>query len=206
MRCWGPCSRNSPLDVSSRLTRPAWVLLAALAAGCATPHGARAPATDLLSAYTLDARFGLRDRDSSYSGRLNWRHNVQGDAVLVQDPFGGGVAELDARASGARMRLADGQVAEASDASELMQRLTGVALPVRDLARWLTARGIDGSGAAPERDGLGRVARQVRQGWQIDYRNDDDVADALPSRIVAANGQGIELRLAIEAWTVGVEP
>jgi outer membrane lipoprotein LolB len=182
---------------------PAWLLFAALLAGCATPHGVRAPANERLVAYTFDARFGLRDRDSSYSGRLNWRHDAGGDAVMVQDPFGGGVAELDAKAAGARMRLADGQVAEASDAGELMYRLTGVALPVRNLARWLTARGVDADGPPPERDGQGRVARQVRQGWQIDYRYDDDASDALPSRIVAANGQGIELRLAIEAWTVG---
>jgi outer membrane lipoprotein LolB len=172
-------------------------------AACASPHGARAPAHDLLSAYVLDARFGLRDGDSSYSGRLNWRHDPEGDSVLLQDPFGGGVAELDAGPRGARMRLSDGQTAEADDARELMHRVTGVALPVRDLARWLTARGTDGAAATAERDARGRVVRQVRQGWAIEYSYDDAAADALPARIFAANGQGIELRLAIEAWATG---
>ena len=186
-------------------SRPALMLSAALVAACATPHGARAPAEDALHAYTIDARFGLRDRDSSYSGRLNWRHDKLGDAVLVQDPFGGGVAELDARAGNARMRLADGKVAEAADGRELMQRLTGVALPIRDLARWMTARG-PVNGAATERDSRGRIVRLDGEGWRIDYRYDDDAADALPSRIVAANGLGIELRLAIESWTIGSGP
>jgi outer membrane lipoprotein LolB len=182
--------------------RPALILVAALLGACAAPHGARAPAGDALLAYTIDARFGLRDRDSAYSGRLNWRHDVRGDAVLVQDPFGGGVAQLDATAGHARMRLSDGQVAEASDGRELMHRLTGVALPVRDLARWLTARET-GDGEATERDARGRIVRRDAEGWRIEYRYDDDAADALPSRIVASNGLGIELRLAIESWTTG---
>lgn len=188
------------------MARPAWraALGAAailLLAACATPHGARAPASVALVAYALEARFGLRDSDNSYSGRLSWRHDRDGDAVLVQDPFGGGVAELDAGPDGARMRLADGQVATAADARELMHQLTGVALPVRELAQWLTARGsVDGDA---ERDALGRVVRQTRQGWRLDYRYDDAAGDALPSRIVAANGRGIELRLAIEVWTTG---
>lgn len=179
----------------------AWCGVALLVA-CATPPLARVPVSDALTTYVLDARFGLRDRDSSYSGRLNWRHDPAGDSILVQDPFGSGVAELEAGLQRARMRLADGQVAESADGRELMHRLTGVALPVRELARWLTARGpIDD--AAAERDGQGRVVRRTAEGWRIDYRYEDDSADALPSRIVAANGGGIELRLAIDAWTIG---
>lgn len=178
------------------------ILAAAFLASCAAPQGLRVAPGDPLSAYTMDARFGLRDRDSSYSGRLNWRHDERGDAVLVQDPFGGGVAELDAGPGRARMRLADGQVAEAADGRELMHRLTGVALPVRDLARWMTARG-PLNGTAIDRDDRGRIVRLEGDGWRIDYRYDDDAPDALPSRIVAANGLGIELRLAIESWATG---
>ena len=179
-----------------------------LLAGCATPHGARAPVNGAINAYSLDARFALKDeRDhiehggakQSFSGKLHWRHDSAGDRVLIQDPFGHGVAELDARMQGAVMRLADGRVAEAHDPSALMHDLTGIALPIRDLSRWLTGRNFPFQ-SDDRRDDAGRLSHIARQGWIIHYRYDDDATDALPARVTAENGQGVELRLVIEQW------
>jgi outer membrane lipoprotein LolB len=176
-----------------------------LLAGCGTLVPTRLAVDRSIEAYSLDGRFGLRDRGQSYQGRLQWQHGPGGDRVFVQDPFGGGVAELTENAQGARMVRASGEIDEAADAPQLMYALTGVALPVRSVARWLTGRALPATGV--ERDAVGRPRRFAADGWKIEYEYESAAAgdaDLLPSRIMAVDGTGIELRLAIESWTLDV--
>lgn len=176
-------------------------LLLTLAA-CATAPATHLGADQPIDRYALDGRFGLRENGASYQGRVTWQHSPGGDRVFVQDPFGSGVAELFDQPDGARMRLANGELSEAADGPTLMRRLTGVALPVRSVARWLTGRALPAGGVT--RDLFGRPSRFSAEGWQVSYEYEGDEADLLPSRVFAANGQGIELRVAIDAWTLGV--
>ena len=181
-----------------------WVLSALLVAGCGSVPPTRLAVSEGLDRYALDARFGLRDlreKGQNFSGRMQWFHSSVGDRVLLQDPFGGGVAELTDYGRGARMVQANGEVSEAADAPQLMATLTGVALPLRNVARWLSGRALPPSGV--ERDALGRPAKFDAEGWHIRYEYDGDAlgdADLLPARVFAAHRQGIELRLAIENW------
>ena len=174
-------------------------LLALLSACAATPsvrHGAARP----LDHYALEGRFGLRDQDASYQGRVHWQHSPQGDRVFIQDPFGGGIAELLDGRDGAQMRLASGELTVAPDAPSLMQALTGVALPLRSVARWLTGRALPVDGVA--RDAFGRPSQLTTEGWLVRYEYEGDEVEVLPSRVFAENGQGIQLRVAIDTWTL----
>ena len=190
--------------------RRAYTVLAGFAAlvlsACGSVPPTRLAVEDGLDRYALDARFALRDgreKGQNFSGRLHWQHSVSGDRVFVQDPFGGGVAELTDSGSGARMVLSSGEISEAVDAPQLMEALTGVALPVRKVARWLTGRALPLQGVA--RDALGRPSSFESEGWKISYDYESSEAadaDMLPARVFAAHGQGIELRLAIETWNL----
>lgn len=181
-----------------------WVLVASLLlAACGSLPATRVALDRSIETYALAGRFGLRDNGQSYQGRLQWQHDAGGDRVFVQDPFGGGVAELTDSAYGARMKLANGEVRVAGDAPQLMLALTGVALPVRSVARWLTGRALPAQGV--ERDAVGRPLRFAAEGWKIEYEYESAEhgdGDLLPSRVLAANETGIELRLAIESWTL----
>lgn len=186
-----------------RLAR-GWGLVASLLlAACGSLPATRVGLDQSIEAYVLAGRFGLRDNGRSYQGRLQWQHDAGGDRVFVQDPFGGGVAELTDGAHGARMTLANGEISAAADAPQLMLALTGVALPVRSVARWLTGRALPTQGV--ERDAIGRPLRFAAEGWKIQYEYasaEHGDADLMPSRVLAANETGIELRLAIESWTL----
>ena len=174
--------------------------LLALLSACAAAPSVRHDAARSLDRYVLEGRFGLRDHGASYQGRVQWQHSPQGDRVFIQDPFGGGIAELQDGADGAQMRLASGEVTLAADAPSLMQTLTGVALPVRSVARWLTGRSLPAEGVA--RDALGRPSQLSTEGWQVRYEYEGDEVAVLPSRVFAENGQGIQLRVAIDTWTL----
>ena len=184
--------------------------------GCAAPAVQRHAQDKLLERYILEARFGLRDgreAGTAFQGRVQWQHSVDGDRVMVRDPLGGGVAELTAHPAGARLVMANGDVNEASDAPGLMQALTGVPLPVRSIARWLTGRNLSEPGregaARVLRDALGRPVSFESEGWKIEYGYEGDApsdADLLPSRVFARNDSGIELRMAIEEWQLDRVP
>lgn len=178
-----------------------------LMAACSSVPGKRAASSQPLEHFALEGRFGLRDRGQAYSGRVHWRHSRDGEQVLVQDPFGGGVAELTDTAAGARMVLASGERSEAADSAQLMQALTGIALPVRSVARWLTGRSLNA--LEPARDALGRPTEFAAEGWTIRYEYEGSApedADLLPSRVFANNARGVDLRLAIDNWTLEPPP
>ena len=186
---------------ASRIVLAAVLVGVFLTAGCGSLP-ARMAFDRSVEQYALSGRFGLRDKGQAYQGRLQWQQTPVETRVLVQDPFGGGVAELSDGVSGARLRLANGEVTEAADARQLMLSLTGVALPVSSVGRWLTGRALPTSGV--ERDALGRAVRFFADGWQVEYEYESAGpadADLLPLRVSAADRRGIELRLAIESWT-----
>lgn len=186
------------------MLRPLLFVGGLLLAGCATSPAivAGLPERSAIKDFAVEARFALRRErphaaPESASGRLSWRHSGGNDRILVADPFGQGIAEVDRWTEGARLRTRDGQLREAGDAAALLAQGTGYLLPIADLPAWLLGR--PGPGGRLEKDAGGRPLRLSEAGWQIDYAY-DDAADALPARLTLRRGDELELRLRIEEW------
>ena len=177
-----------------------------LLAGCASaplaPQGGAMPARDALDAFAIEGRFTLRQQQTSYSGRLSWRHAAgaaysgEGDEVLLASPFGQGIAQITAGAAGAQLTTSDGTVYTANDSEQLTRDVLGYPLPLAQLADWLRARGR----GEFSRDAAGRPLRLLDADWRIDYEYDSDDAQALPARLFAQRADGVELRLRIDEW------
>ena len=178
-------------------------LVAALLAGCASAPPTPLPARDDVGEFAIDARFALRATvpgrpAESSGGRLEWEHRTGHDRILVANPLGVGIAEIDAGPGGARLKLADGRIHEGADPDLLLVEATGQRLPVRRLPDWLLGRG---SGEArPSRDALGRPLALSEAGWEIAYSYIDTAAGALPATVTLVRPGEIELRLRIEEW------
>ncbi len=178
-----------------------------LLAGCASPplasHGEAIPARDALDAFAIEGRFTLRQQQTSYSGRLSWRHAAdatpsgESDEVLLASPFGHGIAQITAGAVGAQLSTRDGKVYTANDSEQLTRDVLGYPLPLAQLADWLRARGH----GEFSRDAAGRPLRLLDADWRIDYEYDSDDAQALPARLFAQRADGVELRLRIDEWS-----
>ncbi|MBS1191061.1 MAG: Outer rane lipoprotein LolB [Rhodocyclaceae bacterium] len=174
-------------------------------AGCATvtPPSTGLPARGELRDFGLEARFALRlerpyEAPQSASGRLSWDHGHDGDHILVANPLGQGIAEIDRSAAGARLRTSDGRVRHAADAGELLQEATGYPLPLGELPAWLLGRPT--ASGQLRTDALGRPQSLIDAGWHIDYHYDSEAADALPSRLTLRRDSSLEVRLRIEEW------
>lgn len=176
-------------------------------AGCASvaPPLSGLPHRDQLRDFSLEARFALRLENphepvESASGRLSWQHVGGKDQILVSNPLGQGIAEIEVDQDGARLRAGDGRVKEAADPAALLQESTGYPLPLGELPAWLLGR--PGSGGQVQTDGTGRPRRLAEAGWRIEYDYDDPGAGALPSRLTLHRDNNIQLRLRIEEWRI----
>lgn len=181
----------------------ALLLTASLLAGCVSAPLAPMPGRQSVRDFSLDGRFALRatrpDQPAqSAGGRLAWTHKNQTDRILLANPLGYGLAEIETGPQISRLRLADGKTSQSTDPDSLIEEVTGQRLPVARLPAWLLGR--SGGRAQIEHDPLGRPLRLLEDGWQIDYMYDNDAPDALPDRLNLSNGNGLELRLRIEEW------
>jgi outer membrane lipoprotein LolB len=181
----------------------AFALAGLVVAGCALAPAQPPPQRAQLTEFALDARFALRvtapDRPpETSSGRLAWEHRRSGDRILVANPLGIGIAEIDSGPDGALLRTADGGTRQSSDPDALLEEVSGQRLPVRRLPQWLLGHGGDASRLT--HDGEGRALRIEEAGWQVDFSYGDSGPDALPSTVVLSRPGEIELRLRIDDW------
>jgi outer membrane lipoprotein LolB len=184
------------------LTR-ALVLAGLVVAGCALVPAQPPPQRADLAEFALDARFALRVTapgrpPETSGGRLAWEHRRGGDRILISNPLGVGIAEIDSGPDGARLRTADGHTREAADPDALIEEVTGQRLPVRRLPLWLLGQG-DVAGRLTH-DGEGRALRLESSGWQLDFSYGDGGPESPPSAVVLSRPGEIELRLRIDDW------
>jgi len=174
-----------------------------LLAGCASLPGGPLPDREQMRDFALDARFALRvtaadQPPQSSGGRLSWTHRSTEDRLLIANPLGIGLAEVDINPGRARLRTGDGRQYESTDPDSLIAEVTGQALPVGRLPAWLLGRAAPGTDV--ERETNGRPLRFNEAGWLIEYAYPDDAPGALPAGLTLIHKPDIELRLRIETW------
>ncbi|WP_306604754.1 lipoprotein insertase outer membrane protein LolB [Azonexus sp.] len=172
--------------------------LSACAVAPTLPHTPR----DEIRNFAVDGRFALKithadGQNETSGGRLSWTHENRMDRVLLANPLGIGLAEIEITPDKTRLRTGDGKTFEADDPERLIAEVTGQPLPISHLPAWLLGRP-NGDGHI-ERDPQGRPLKLQEAGWHIEYAYEDDNPDTAPSRL-SAFGEGMELRLRIETW------
>ncbi len=185
-----------------------WSLLTSgLLSACALPptrvgEGVAQHLGEEQAGFDVSARFSLQytppmAEAKSFTGQLQWQHNLSGDRLFFADPLGQGVAELWRPAQGmVSLVMADGSRREAADADLLLGDLLGAPLPLVEMSSWI--RALPGDGALVEPDAQGRPRRMRESGWLLTYQYADEAA--LPSRLDASLDGVVKLRLAFERW------
>ena len=183
--------------------RSVLIALAALLAGCASTPLTTTLERDAVQGFDMSGRFSLRvdageQPAQSASGRLEWTHRPPVSQLLIANPLGHAVAELNIAPGRSRLQLADGSQRDGEDSEELIATVTGRRLPLTRLPDWLFGRGNETSRRL--NDHLGRPLQLREAGWQIDYDYDEERPGAPPARLTVRRSGDLELRLRIEEW------
>lgn len=157
-----------------------------------------------LTHWRATGRAAITTPEDSVSLSLDWRQADDAYRVDLRAPFGAGNVRLQGDDQGVVLRTSEGTRERADDAGSLLQRHTGLDLPVDVLPWWL--RGLPAPGpevTALELDGQGRVQRMEQAGWVIEYDGYDARGGpvALPVRL-SMEGPGVRLRAHVRSWEV----
>ncbi len=125
----------------------AWALLPALAIaplfGCAvwsTVPMDQSTGQGHIATFVLSGRLSVRQAQHQDVVRLDWQHGPGEDHLALSTPLGGQVMQLDSLPGHARLQLPQRDAVDAADPESLMQSMLGYALPVRDLAAWVSGQ------------------------------------------------------------------
>jgi outer membrane lipoprotein LolB len=178
------------------------VLLAACAQQPRLESPPPRPARETIASYALEGRISVRRGDTARQAALTWQHSVDRDEIELSGPLGQKAARLSRDTGGARLETASRETISAADWSSLAERVLDVALPLDNLAHWVTATVDAEAGRNAQRDSVGRPLRVWADGWQIDYLVYESAAsDALPTLIELQRGD-IDVRLKIDTWQI----
>lgn len=173
-----------------------WPVLVLWLAGCAA-----LPSHEGLEAggFHVTGRVAVRYGDEAATGRVTWRHTLQTDDLVIANPIGQGVAQIERRDELYVLRT-QGQRYEAADPEQLTAQVLGWSLPLEGLPQWIEGRPMPGV-PAQLRMADGRPQELWQLGWHIEYLAWDDVTER-PRRLQLSRAD-LNIRLAIEAWHTG---
>ncbi len=149
--------------------------------------------------WTLVGKAGLRTPEENTSANLDWNQHPHYFRMLISGPFGGGRNVLEGREGRFSLTNSDGRF-EAETPEALMEEQLGWALPVSAMPDWV--RGLPGDHASYqlETDELGFPSFLQQDGWEIDYRDWEQVDDMwLPRRLVMTYGE-VRITLVVNQW------
>lgn len=174
-----------------RTLRAGLVCLALLLLGACAQTPVLAPP----AGFVAMGKINIRQANQSDTAQFAWVASPQQDVLSLSSPFGVTLAELVLHYQGDHVNSAvlnrGEQLEQAEDPEQLLQQLTGLALPVSGMRWWL--RGLPFPNAPYSREG----DVLLQNGWRItpsDYRN-----TALPYRIELLRDD-LKVRILINEW------
>jgi len=155
--------------------------------------------------FELSGRIAVRYGAEAAGGQLRWRHDRDGDEMLISSPLGQGIARIQREGQAVTLTTADGREYRAADAESLTERVLGFRVPLNGLSDWVQGRpspAAQGPTRA-ERDAQGRLAMLEQAGWRIEYLAYAE-SPMLPTRL-RLTYPALELRLVIAEWNTAPE-
>lgn len=154
-----------------------------------------------IASWYCAGRFSYRGESETASGRFEWQRSPARESLLLSDPVGRGVLRVTRSGNSARMVTAQGEVSEAADIGQLLDRVAGAAIPVGSLRFWLLGvpdPAVEAFRVTVDEEGLPIALEQ--SGWIMSYsRYTDSVGVSVPAKL-EARGPGITLRLIVSDW------
>ena len=175
----------------------ATVLVLTVLAACQTapikPTVWQAGSRDALN-FVASGRLAVKQNEKGSYANFDWDSNGKMQQLSVNTPLGNTVGELCQDGTGVVATASNGEVYQATTASELSERLMGFAIPVESLDLW--AHGYYAENTPHTVDEQGRL---LQAGWKIERQTD---GEGHP-RLLVLDNQQLSIRLAFNDYQTG---
>lgn len=181
---------------SSSITSPETAQQANAKAGKATQSATT------VSSWDLSGAMAAKSAKKGWSASLNWAQQGPSQYQMrLYGPLGGGTVLVEKK--GAVVTYIDGpNRLSSSNESELLQKQTGIRLPVRNLYYWARGLQAPGSVQSVSRDANGNLVTLTQNGYIITYAGYTAVGNvSLPTKI-RVQGHDTTIKLVIKRWKI----
>ena len=153
--------------------------------------------------WVLEARLAISNGSDGGSGSLEWIQDDQITRMSFHGALGRGAWYLEAAPSGARLELANGDVANASTVAELLLNQVGWKVPVDALTWWIKGLAQPDGWQSRELDEMGRLKSLNQLGWDVVFDQYDEYDGVwLPAKLTARRGD-YRIKMIVREWRLG---
>ncbi|MDP3704767.1 MAG: lipoprotein insertase outer membrane protein LolB [Legionellaceae bacterium] len=154
------------------------------------------------SSFELSGAIAARNHKKGWTATLNWMQKGPSQyQIRLIGPLGGQTVMIEKQGSVITYRE-DAKKVTSTNGDDLLQKQTGIHLPVNNLYYWV--RGIPAPGAVQSttHNPTGQLSTLKQAGYTIDYNQYMPVGNAtLPSKI-RLQGHDLMIKLIIKHWNV----
>lgn len=157
---------------------------------------------ETLSAWNISGAIAAKNNKKGWTASLNWLQQGSNQyQIRLFGPLGGGTVLIDKHDS--VVTYSDGpKKITATNAEDLLQKETGIRLPVNDLYYWVRGLPAPNSAQSTQRDAENRIVSINQAGYTINYTGYTNVKGMnLPSKI-RLQGSGVLIKLVIKHWGI----
>lgn len=168
----------------------------------ATPATSPLKSPSTLSSWNISGAIAAKKNTKGWTASLNWLQQGPNQYQLrLFGPLGGGTVLIEKH--GSVVTYTDGPKKKTSNnAEDLLQKETGIRLPVNDLYYWVRGLPAPGSVQSTQRDADNRIISINQAGYTINYTGYTTASGmSLPCKI-RLQGAGVVIKLVIKHWNV----
>lgn len=199
------------MNQAKRLLLVSFCLLTA----CAPPHPAeelptnkiiplekRKAETATISTWNIHGAMAAKNKSKGWSATMNWLQSGPSTyQIRLMGPLGSGAVLINR--SGGQVTVKDGaKTSSSSNGEELLQKQTGIRVPVNNLYYWVRGLPAPGGVSSEEHDQYNHLTRLKQSGFTVDFTKYTSVKGIdLPS-MIRLEGNGIMVKVIIKSWGV----
>jgi outer membrane lipoprotein LolB len=155
-----------------------------------------------ITSWEMSGAIAAKNQQKGWSASINWiQYNSNQYQIRLMGPLGGSTIIIEKK--GSHIIYRDGSKSIAStNAEELLQKQTGVRLPVRNLFYWVRGLPAPGQFESYSYDAAHHLNHLKQSGFNItcsDYTYEKSVM--LPQKVIV-QGNGVIVKLIIRKWNI----
>lgn len=154
------------------------------------------------ASWELSGALAARNKTKAWTASVNWLQRGSGSyQIRLSGPLGSGAILIEKQ--NGQVKFRDGaKSASSTNADELLQKQTGIRLPVNNLYYWVRGLPAPGAVQSAKRSPSNQLLVLHQSGFVIEYLGYSKTGNSVLPSLIKLQGNGIFIKLVIKHWKV----